>query len=67
MGWEMIRAGAITKLVLDDLETMGCDTKTGFPNSDIGDAALKAFARHSLADHCAEGVFNLTFFFNLSC
>ena len=55
MGWEMIRAGAIAKLVIDELEAAGCDTKTGCPNSDVGDQVLKAFEGRTLADYYTEG------------
>ena len=56
MGWEMIRAGAIAKLVLEELEAMGCDTKTGCPDSDVGDAVLKAFEGRTLHDYYTEGM-----------
>eukprot|EP00979_Chaetoceros_neogracilis_P006597 scaffold1341_cov295-Chaetoceros_neogracile.AAC.3 len=26
MGWEMVRAGAVAKAIIDELESMGCDT-----------------------------------------
>lgn len=55
MGWEMIRAGAIAKLVLAELEDMGCDTKTGCPNSDVGDAVMEVFAGRTLSDYYTEG------------
>lgn len=55
MGWEMIRAGAIAKLVIDELEDMGCDTKTGCANSNVGDRVLKAFKGRSLAHYYTEG------------
>ena len=55
MGWEMIRAGAIAKRVLEELENMGCDPKTGCPNSDVGDDVLKAFVGRTLADYYTEG------------
>ena len=57
MGWEMIRAGAIAKLVLQELEDMGCDTKTGCADSDTGDAVMNAFAGRTLSDYYTEGTY----------
>jgi len=57
MGWEMIRAGAIAKLVLDELEEMGCDTKTGCPDSDVGDEAMKMFHGRTLDHYYTEGTY----------
>lgn len=51
-GWEMIRAGAIAKSILDELEGMGCDTKMGCPSMD---AATAAFAGRTLDDYYTEG------------
>ena len=53
MGWEMIRAGAIAKLVIDELEAWGCDTTTGCP--EMKDAAMAAFAGRDLDDYYTEG------------
>lgn len=50
MGWEMIRAGAIARQVVDELEAMGCDTKTGCPDMDIS-----AFDGRTLSDYYTEG------------
>lgn len=50
MGWEMIRAGAIARQVVDELEAMGCDTKVGCPDMDIS-----AFNGRTLADYYTEG------------
>eukprot|EP00339_Tiarina_fusa_P012873 CAMPEP_0117001948 /NCGR_PEP_ID=MMETSP0472-20121206/3775_1 /TAXON_ID=693140 ORGANISM="Tiarina fusus, Strain LIS" /NCGR_SAMPLE_ID=MMETSP0472 /ASSEMBLY_ACC=CAM_ASM_000603 /LENGTH=754 /DNA_ID=CAMNT_0004702121 /DNA_START=45 /DNA_END=2309 /DNA_ORIENTATION=+ len=52
MGWEMIRAGAIARQVIDELEELGCDTKTGCPDNE---AAKDAFSGRSLADYYTEG------------
>lgn len=65
MGWEMVRAGAIARKVIDELEAMGCDTMVGCPDSDIGDMALTSFAGRTLADYYTEGMFSfnaLTYF-----
>ena len=55
MGWEMIRAGAIARKVLMELEDMGCDTSMGC-TGDVADAAKAAFAGRSLDDYYTEGV-----------
>jgi alkaline phosphatase len=52
MGWEMVRAGAIAKAVIEELEGMGCDTKTGCASMA---AAKSAFAGRALADYYTEG------------
>jgi len=52
MGWEMTRAGAIAKRVVDELEELGCDTKTGCPDNT---AAMEAFAGRTLDDYYTEG------------
>lgn len=52
MGWEMIRAGAIAKQVIDELEGMGCDTKVGCPDMD---AAMSAFEGRTLDHYYTEG------------
>jgi len=53
MGWEMIRAGAIAKLIVKELEEdFGCDTKVGCPDN----AAAKAsFSGRTLSDYYTEG------------
>jgi hypothetical protein len=52
MGWEMVRAGAIAKQVLDQLEDMGCDTKVGCPdNAD----AIAYFEKKTLSDYYTSG------------
>ena len=48
MGWEMIRAGAIAKQVMTELEGMGCDTKNGCP--EMAETAKATFEGRSLAD-----------------
>jgi alkaline phosphatase len=52
MGWEMIRAGAIARRVIDELENMGCDTKVGCPDLSM---AAEAFKGRTLADYYTEG------------
>jgi hypothetical protein len=52
MGWEMVRAGAIARRVIDELEGMGCDTKTGCPDLTM---AAEAFKGRTLADYYTEG------------
>ena len=54
MGWEMVRAGAIGKQVVDELESLGCDTRAGC-TGDTADAAMAAFAGRTLADYYTEG------------
>jgi len=54
MGWEMIRAGAIARQVLDELEGMGCDTSTGCSGA-TATAAKAAFAGRTLDDYYTEG------------
>ena len=51
MGWEMIRAGAIARQVIDELEAEGCDTKVGCPDMDL----LGKFSGRSLSDYYTEG------------
>ncbi len=53
-GWEMVRAGAVAKLVLEELEGLGCDTSTGCDGS-TADAAKAAFAGRTLEDYYTEG------------
>jgi hypothetical protein len=52
MGWEMSRAGAIAKQVVDELERMNCDTKVGCPDNE---AAINAFATRTLSDYYESG------------
>lgn len=52
----MIRSGAIAKRVIDELEVLGCDTKTGC-TGDVADAAKSAFTGRTLADYYTEGKF----------
>jgi hypothetical protein len=50
----MIRAGAIAKQVIVELESMGVDIKTG-ATGDIADAAKAAFAGRTLDSYYTEG------------
>ena len=50
----MIRAGAVARKVLMELEEMGCDTTNGCP--DMADTAKAAFAGRTLSDYYTEGV-----------
>lgn len=50
----MIRAGAVAKKVLEELEGMGCDTTTGCTGA-TADAAKAAFAGRTLDDYYTEG------------
>lgn len=52
----MIRAGAVAKQVIVELESMGVDIKTG-ATGDIADAAKAAFAGRTLDDYYTEGRF----------
>jgi alkaline phosphatase len=52
MGWEMSRAGAIAKRVLDELQGLGCDTKVGCPDNL---EAIEAFAGRTLDDYYTSG------------
>jgi len=54
MGWEMIRAGAIAKKVLAELEGMGVDTKAG-ATGELAATAKAAFAGRTLNDYYTEG------------
>lgn len=56
MGWEMIRAGAIAKQVITELEGMGVDIKEG-ATGDVADSAKAAFAGRSLGDYYTEGTY----------
>lgn len=54
MGWEMIRAGAIAKKIVQELESIGCDIKEGC----AGNAAASAlFEGRVLADYYTEGMY----------
>ena len=58
MGWEMVRAGAIHKTILEDLKTShGIDLSNGIENADLTnkDAALAAYAKKTLADYYTAG------------
>mmetsp|Transcript_8174 Transcript_8174/g.12124 ORF Transcript_8174/g.12124 Transcript_8174/m.12124 type:complete len:191 (-) Transcript_8174:148-720(-) len=54
MGWEMIRAGAVAKKVLMELEDLGVDTSTGATGA-TAEAAKAAFAGRTLDDYYTEG------------
>lgn len=54
MGWEMARAGAIAKRVLDELKGMGVDTVNGSTGA-VADSAKAAFAGRQLKDYYTEG------------
>jgi len=54
MGWEMARAGAIAKRVLDELTSLGVDTTNGSTGA-VADAAKLAFAGRQLKDYYLEG------------
>lgn len=47
MGWEMVRAGAVAKQVIAELEQLGCDTKVGCPDNQ---EAIATFAQRTLSD-----------------
>lgn len=53
MGWEMVRAGAIGKRVVDELTRLGCNVRNGCPNNQ---RARDAFAGRTLADYYTEGM-----------
>ena len=50
----MIRAGAIAKQVITELEAMGVDIKDG-ATGDVAAAAKQAFAGRTLSDYYTEG------------
>lgn len=54
MGWEMIRAGAVAKRVIKELEGMGVDIKNGSTGA-IAAAAKAAFAGRVLNDYYIAG------------
>ena len=56
MGWEMVRAGAIARRVLDELEELGVDTVHGSPGTPQGEKALAAFQGRTLDDYYTEGL-----------
>jgi alkaline phosphatase len=51
----MVRAGAITKRVLNELTALGIDTKNGSPGTPQATAALAAFKGRTLKDYYTEG------------
>ena len=58
MGWEMVRAGAIHKTILEDLKTsFGIDLSNGIDNADLTrkDEALTAYANKTLDDYYTAG------------
>merc|ERR1719247_508563 len=55
MGWEMIRAGAITKRVVTELESLGVDIQAGAPTAEIAERARSAFRVRSLSDYYTAG------------
>jgi hypothetical protein len=52
MGWESTRAGAIARQIIDELESLGCNTMEGCPDNA---AAREAFEGRSLSDYYTEG------------
>ena len=52
MGYEMARAGAIARQVIDELESLGCNTTIGCPNNT---AAMAAFQGRNLSYYYTEG------------
>jgi hypothetical protein len=52
MGWEMARAGSIARQVLDELESLGCNTMEGCPDNQ---AAQDAFKGRNLGDYYTAG------------
>lgn len=55
MGWEMIRAGAIAKKILTELQGMGIDTKVGAKGTAKAAEAKAAFKGRALKDYYTEG------------
>jgi hypothetical protein len=58
MGWEMVRAGAIHKTILNDLKTThGIDLSNGIENADLTnkETALAAYANKTLDDFYTAG------------
>ena len=56
MGWEMIRAGAVAKKVIAELNEMGCYTEYGCEGKDA-ERAREKFANRTLDDYYTEGKF----------
>jgi alkaline phosphatase len=56
MGWEMVRAGAIAKKVLTELQEMGIDTTVGATSDAQKTSAKAMFAGRTLANYYTEGV-----------
>lgn len=54
MGWEMIRAGAIAKMVVNELEGMGVNIVNG-TSGDDAEKAMDAFKGRSLSDYYTKG------------
>jgi hypothetical protein len=54
MGWEMTRAGAIGKRVVEELKGLGCDIANGCSGNQ---AAIDAFSGRTLADFYTEGTY----------
>jgi hypothetical protein len=52
MGWEMVRAGAIGRKVVNELESIGCDIKAGCVGNT---AAMARFEGRTLEDYYTEG------------
>ena len=52
MGWEMTRAGAVAKQVIQELEELGCNITTGCPNNTL---AMDGFRGRTLDDYYTEG------------
>ena len=55
MGWEMIRAGAVAKQVVDELKEIGVDISTGASGT-LAAQAKAAFAGRTLSDYYTEGM-----------
>jgi hypothetical protein len=53
MGWEMVRAGAIARKVVNELESIGCDIAAGCVGNT---AAMARFEGRTLADYYTEGM-----------
>jgi len=54
MGWEMVRSGAVAKLVLEELKELGVDTVNGSTGA-VAEAAKAAFKGRTLDDYYTEG------------
>jgi hypothetical protein len=54
MGWEMVRAGAIARKVVNELESIGCDIAAGCVGNT---AAMARFEGRTLADYYTEGMY----------